>query len=108
MGELLGGALYKPYFDRSAGMAQTFAEVRALVERVALELNSRSWPLWTLFTYHGNPYARLPHVGETETPTSNSKRAGSSEFLRRIASLLGLRDASEAEEILGEIRSRLA
>ncbi len=99
VGQMFGEALYAPTFASSKGMGQTLVEVRRLLERSTRQ--SRMWPTWTLLTYHGNPYARLPHVEDVEAKPDESRGSG---FLDRLAKWLGLRDASEAAELLRQVR----
>jgi CHAT domain-containing protein len=101
------------YFDRgdkedSRGMAWRFAAARAFVERVWRDTKSPYWPAWSLFTYHGNPYAHLPHIADGR----NAARAAGKENRRgnlfaRMAKAMGLRDGAEAERTYQEVRSRL-
>ncbi len=110
MGAAFGELLY---FDRggeedSRGMAWRFAAARGFVERIWRHTKSPYWPAWSLFTYHGNPYARLPHIvhGEAaEQRRGEEGRRGS--LFARMAKVMGLRDGAEVERAFEEVRSRL-
>lgn len=64
MGVSLGGQMYNGGLSKHPAMAGHFAMVRAVIEAGFRSADSPLWPAWTLMRYHGNPYARLPHVAE--------------------------------------------
>lgn len=55
-----GVLLYDRRFTRDGGMAQTFQSVRKYLATESRKCDSFR-PSWMLYTYHGNPYALLPH-----------------------------------------------
>ena len=60
MGVRLRTLLYRPdLLAETAAMGEAFLRVRREIEEGYR--GSRIWPAWSLLTYHGNPYARLPH-----------------------------------------------
>lgn len=59
MGSLFGRKLYVSN-SSSVGMADIFMAVRKGVELDYRHSEPLCWPGWTLFHYHGNPYATLP------------------------------------------------
>jgi tetratricopeptide (TPR) repeat protein len=99
MGSVFGEALYSPLFASPAGMGQTLVEVRRFLESATR--SRRVWPSWSLLTYHGNPFARLP-LAKIEDATPDTP--GRLSFLERLAEWLGLRDASAAAEFIGRIK----
>ena len=60
MGMSFGQMLYDRKYHNESGMAYTFGNVRRALEK--RYRGHRIWPAWSLLTYHGNPYARLPHL----------------------------------------------
>ncbi|GAF71385.1 unnamed protein product [marine sediment metagenome] len=68
MGTRLGVGLYDPELaPGSRCLGETFLHLRCLIER--RYRGRHIWPAWSLLAYHGNPYTRLPHVGQ---PARNS------------------------------------
>jgi hypothetical protein len=104
MGRLLGELLYKDYFLVEPDMACAFMKARATVEWAFRKARSPIWPAWTLMHYHGNPFARLPHTPPAQSKPERGLLASAAQFLKDT---LGLRDLTEAEEALAEIRARM-
>jgi hypothetical protein len=109
MGWQFDRSLYTEETGAAFGMAWSCGMARAVVERIWRENNSRVWPAWTLFSYHGNPYARLPHIAEGGKEKEKDRERGwGAEMLKRLAEMLHLGDAEEAARVLEEMRGRLS
>ena len=104
MGEFFGKHLYTLGLPGSLGMGWQFAQVRGLLEDRFRRLDSRLWPAWTLFHYHGNPFAHLLHVPAAQQ-AADTAQAGPD--LRSVAELRKLSGTEEAEALLWDIQRRL-
>jgi len=99
MGKILGESLYSPLVASTGGMGATLVRVRRLLASVSR--SSMMWPTWALVTYHGNPYVELPHAIRLSSRCDDTRWLG---LLKRIARWLGLRDATEARDLMQELR----
>ena len=100
IGQIFGTSLYAPCFQSPLGMATTLLHIRRFIERILRELNSPFWPTWSLLTYHGNPYALLPHV--TDSPPSAS---GQEQLSTHLAAILNLCTPAEADQLISHARA---
>ena len=90
-------------------MGWRFAAARAFVERIWRDTESPYWPAWSLFTYHGNPYAHLPHIADGgKTAKAAGKKGRPGNLFARLANAMGLRDPAEAERAFDDVRNRLS
>jgi len=97
-GVMLGHWLFDKAFADSRGLAWTFARVRAYIEMHARMKNLPTWAAWALLSYHGNPYAQLPHMPKPiDLPADDGT-------LKTIADELGTSDLAEVAKLLGQIR----
>ena len=62
MGQQFGTTFYDYTRGGVVPAADAFMKARKFVEKLHRDGNSPFWPAWMMLSYHGNPYAYLPHA----------------------------------------------